>query len=164
MWEEDILPNEICGLIQLLTVKQELLSCLEKETQQLLDLPMEQLEACLQRRQALLDRLAKTGMEIVKECENRERLQACVSMQCDMTALSVEEEGLMDLLLAVHARSNRITKLDFLVFRRLETERDAIKKKLERLNTSGAAVAEKYYQSTLQTHLYYGTSNKRREI
>lgn len=158
------MPNEICGLIELLVGKQEILSKLEEETRQLLELPMEQMEASLQRRQVLLDRLSKVSLEIESACENQERLWACVSMQCDMSALSEKEKELMDALIEVHARSNRITKLDRLVLKRMEMERDMIREKLERLNTSGAAAAEKYYQSAVRTHSFYGAAGRQKKI
>lgn len=158
------MPNEICRLVELLARKQELLSELEEETRRLLELPMEQMEASLQDRQVLLDHLSKVELEIEKACENQERLRACVSMQCDMSALSEKEKKLMDALIEVHARSNRITKLDRLVLKRMETKRDAIREKLERLNTSGAAAAEKYYQSAVRTHSFYGAAGRQKKI
>lgn|GEM_PF-785382 len=125
----------------------DLIIQLEQETNELLSAPLEELSALLERRQSTLTGYIEADRRLKELCGGSEELSAAIELKCDFSSLPSDLKPLLELSLAARASINRILKTEPEIAARLEREKAAILKKIESLNESSIAAANKYYRS-----------------
>lgn len=127
--------------------KLDLINRLERETNELLQTPMENLMTCLECRQATLKSIIEADNRLRELCAGSDELIAAVDLTCDFESLPIDLKPLLELSLSARASINRIMKTEPEIAARLQRERASLLKKIENLNTSTIATANKYYRS-----------------
>lgn len=135
-------------ILSLLSRKKELLVVFETVTSGMLyEDRTEELEASIDQRQDILDKLMVMDRQIRQICAGDAALLQVLNHQCDRGGLRPELEELYDASLAVKAVANRIQSSDAAVVEHMELARESLKEKIEEINSGGYAVASKYYRA-----------------
>jgi len=127
--------------------KLALIKQLEHETNELLYSPVEALNECLKRRQAVLNQLVEAQARLIDLCCGRDDLTSVIDLTCDVGSLPPELHPLCGLSLSAKAGINRINKISPAIENRLAEEKACILKNIESLNISSTSTANKYYRS-----------------
>ena len=134
-------------LTELLNEKKRLFLEVENTTGQMVTAPFEQLAELLETRGGFLEQAKTVGEEISAIAAGDEVLKGVIRGDCDMTKLDGGLAEIYEAALAVRAVVNRIMKNEGTVILRLESEKEALRSKIEAINASSNSVAESYERS-----------------
>lgn len=134
-------------LVDLLLKKKELFLELEETTSDMSVVPFESLVDRMEQRGQLLEEIGRIDGEIKEICQGDDEARAALNHTCDREGLTPELEQLYDLSLGIKAVVNRVMKYEEQITMHLEFEKKRIEEKMEALNVSGSAVANRYHQS-----------------
>lgn len=124
----------------------ELIIQLERETNDLLLIPIDKLAECLESRQETLERFMEADKNLKALCNSQDDLRAVIDFSCELGALPSGLVPLFELSLSVRAGMNRILNTEPSISARLEMEKSSILSKIEGLNAGATATANKYYR------------------
>lgn len=124
----------------------ELIIQLERETNDLLLIPIDKLAECLESRQETLERFMEADKNLKALCNSQDDLRAVIDFSCELGALPSGLVLLFELSLSVRAGMNRILNTEPSISARLEMEKSSILSKIEGLNAGATATANKYYR------------------
>ncbi len=108
---------------------------------------VEELENSMNRRQTLLNQLSAQDTQIREQCAGAEPLLRAINHQANRGELSQELGQIYDASLAVKAVASRVSQADAAIVEHIELQRDALKTRIEEVNSGGYAVAKHYYKA-----------------
>lgn len=137
---------DLAPVLSAAEVSLELITQLERETNDLLLIPIDKLAERLESRQETLESFIEADNNLKALCNSRDDLRAVIDFSCELGALPSGLVPLFELSLSVRAGMNRILNTEPSISARLELERSSILNKIEGLNASTTATANKYYR------------------
>jgi hypothetical protein len=133
-------------LLELLYEKKRLFAEVESITNEMATAPLEQLEELLDTRGRLLEQ-AKAVTDKADGLPLDEGVRSVLKGNCDMTKLEGDMALIYEAAMSVRAVVNRIVQNESTVTMRLESEKEALRSKIEAINASSNSVAETYERS-----------------
>ena len=121
----------------------------EKEMEDLPLLPVEEMEACVERGGVIIDKVKELDDRLNQLLqENGPLALSAVNHDCDRGQLDGALGKLYDVSLGVKAVASRILENDGMIRQRIEYERDLAMEKIKEINTQASSVAGRYQRST----------------
>lgn len=136
--------------LQLLREKEELLLQVEKQSEQMLAMHVEELAAAVENRQALLQQVQQKDRQLRQMCDSDQPLRDALNQ-----AAAPQDDELRQLhraSMAVKAAANRILQGEGGIERHMQAERARLKRKIEKLNRGGASAAKRYRKAMETGH------------
>lgn len=134
--------------LQLLQEKEKLLLQVEQQSEQMLNMHVDELAAAVNNRQRLLQQVQEKDRQLRQLCEEDQPLRDALNQ----TVVPGDDElqRLYRASMAVKAAANRILQGEGSIERHMQAERERLKGKIEKLNR-GSASAAKRYRKAMET-------------
>ena len=135
-------------MLDLLEQKRAFFLHYEREMEALPLLPAEELEACVQRGDALIKKIEELDGRLGQLLQQSGPLAlSAANHSCDRGQLTPELGKLYDASMAVKAVAARILKSDAMIKERISYEKDLAMEKIKEVNQRADSVASKYQRS-----------------
>jgi len=139
----------LTDMLSLLEQKKTYLLHYEREMETLPLLPTEELEACIQRGDVLIEKLKELDERLVRLArENGAAVMSTLNHECDRGLIDADMGKLYDAALEVKAVANRIVNNDGVIRERINHEKEKAMEGIKDINAQSARVAGRYRQTT----------------
>ncbi len=135
-------------VLDMLNEKQQLFLRLEETTSNTVVEKSEKFIDSMKKRADLFDSLRELDKKITAEAINDRKLRDALNNITNKKDVDDSLLEIFDLSLKIKAIANRLLKNESLLFEHLKAERNSILKEIEKLNKSGTAAANRYYNTT----------------
>lgn len=136
--------DNVLILKELMRKKQALFLEIERITNDMNKMPVEQVNDFLKKRREALDQAVITEECVREITAGDEFLQSVVNCTCDVSGLSPEMKGLYEEAVRCRSILNRIKKNEDITRLRIENRKDLLLEKIRTVNKSVNSVAENY--------------------
>lgn len=145
--------RETNEILLILSQKKELFQQFAVQADEICQVPMEEMEEHMAKRQEIIEKLQELDKQMEALCESAgQGTDDAVHNRCDRSGLTPELGMIFDASMAVKAIVSRIVAFEPMVKDRIETEKELLMEKIESINT-GALAAAKRYSPTMQVSM-----------
>ncbi len=142
------MSNNYSHVLDMLNEKKVLFLKLEEITSSTVVETSDKIIDSMKKRADLFDSMRELDKKISSEAVKDRRLRDALNNSCNKKDVDETLLEIFDLSLNIKAIANRLVKNEALLFEHLKAERNSILKEIEKLNKSGTAAANRYYNTT----------------
>ncbi len=135
-------------VLDMLAEKRETFLQLEEITGSLALQGADEIISSMKKRADLFETMRGLDKKISSEAADDRKLRDALNNACNRADVEENLEEIFDLSLKIKAIANRLIKNENLVLEHFDSEKKSILQEIEKLNRSGTAAANRYYNTT----------------